>query len=287
MSRGDRPRRDQIHVRPKLSAKLASLRLSLSLSLRLSRYSSSPSKDLSRPSHSAMSRPFSITSLRAALPSPRPSPAAFSLPLASGSSSAFSTTSPASASKTRILAKRKKAAHLAKRAALSAEVNAGRPDPVLGYVVSTAGPSRSSASTSAAPSSSPWDGCRLQRILLRPEAIYAIPPPDYSVDQSPLHHLPGLSQTDKDILFGAVPHASTELAFAGAADESNPQQLALGEQAAQEQKKRSEMMHRILDLRNASKRGIEVTNRQRVIDEFGRKEPGKGTDTGSSEVQGE
>ncbi|RSH86930.1 hypothetical protein EHS25_003417 [Saitozyma podzolica] len=193
-----------------------------------------------------MSRPFSITSLRAALPSPRPSPAAFSLPLASGSSSAFSTTSPASASKTRILAKRKKAAHLAKRAALSAEVNAGRPDPVLGYVVSTAGPSRSSASTSAAPSSSPWDGCRLQRILLRPEAIYAIPPPDYSVDQSPLHHLPGLSQTDKDILFGAVPHASTELAFA---------------------------------------EGIEVTNRQRVIDEFGRKEPGKGTDTGSSEVQ--
>jgi small subunit ribosomal protein S15 len=61
----------------------------------------------------------------------------------------------------------------------------------------------------------------------------------------------------------------------------------LGEQAAQEQKKRSEMMHRILDLRNASKKGIEVTNRQRVIDEFGRKEPGKGTDTGSSEVQGE
>lgn len=48
-----------------------------------------------------------------------------------------------------------------------------------------------------------------------------------------------------------------------------------------------EQMQRVLDLRNASKRGIEVVNRQRVIEEFGGVRDGKGENTGSSEVQGE
>ncbi len=45
--------------------------------------------------------------------------------------------------------------------------------------------------------------------------------------------------------------------------------------------KQSEMLMRILDLRNASKKGIEVVNRQKIVDAFGN---GKGA--GCFEVQG-
>lgn len=64
----------------------------------------------------------------------------------------------------------------------------------------------------------------------------------------------------------------------------------------EDQEKQVGAIKKILDLRNASKQGIEVVNRQRIIDEFGRKrvveqdgsvgfegEP----QSGGSEVQGE
>jgi small subunit ribosomal protein S15 len=227
-----------------------------------------------------MSRPLSVSSLRSALPSIRPFQPTF-LPQAPASSSSFSTTSPALASRTRILAKRKKAAHIAKRAALLAARNAGTPDHILGYVIPDAGPSRVPT-----PPKSPWDGCRLQRTLLRPDAVYSTPAPDYPSGASPGQYLPGLSKADQDILFGALPHAATELALFGASEENHTQRVAVLEGVEGEQRKRTEMLQRILDLRNASKKGIEVVNRQRVIEEFGRKADGKGMDTGSSQVQG-
>ena len=50
------------------------------------------------------------------------------------------------------------------------------------------------------------------------------------------------------------------------------------------------MLGRVLDLRNASGKGIQVENIKRIIDHFGRKEEmakrNNGVDTGSPEVQG-
>jgi hypothetical protein len=63
----------------------------------------------------------------------------------------------------------------------------------------------------------------------------------------------------------------------------------------EDQEKQVGAIKKILDLRNASKQGIEVVNRQRIIDEFGRKRilAQDGTvgfegepQSGSSEVQG-
>lgn len=57
---------------------------------------------------------------------------------------------------------------------------------------------------------------------------------------------------------------------------------------AREEKKK-EVLKRILDLRNASGRGIQRENVRRIVEFFSRNkgEDGKGADTGSPEVQGE
>jgi small subunit ribosomal protein S15 len=136
----------------------------------------------------------------------------------------------------------------------------------------------------------PWDGCRLQRVLLRPEAIYSAPPVEYAAGEAPQQYLPGLAIEDQQMLFGALPYTSTSLKArrvlqnsASLRQEEDDPHAALT--AAEEDK--VEQMQRMLDLRNASKRGIEVVNRQRVIEEFGGVREGKGVNTGSSEVQGE
>jgi len=67
-----------------------------------------------------------------------------------------------------------------------------------------------------------------------------------------------LSKEDQATLFGAVPYTTVGL---GGGEEA----------AVEEQERQVESMKRILDLRNASKSGIEVVNRQRIVEEFGRK----------------
>ncbi|WVR08529.1 hypothetical protein IAU60_005584 [Kwoniella sp. DSM 27419] len=225
-----------------------------------------------------MPRPATLfASVRSSLPfaasSSSPLPLATSSPIA-GPSRCFSSTPVAEASKRKLIAKRRKAANLALQS--SRIVPPESVDPVLGRVHYRAPSSRSSGPAPPAPTNE-WAGCRLQRILLNYDQIAYSAPPNYAQGERPQLLLPGVSESDADLLFGALPHASAELKFAAG------QHDAAGSAAADvetQQGKQSEMLMRILDLRNASKDAVNEINRRRVIDEFG-----AGVDTGSSSVQ--
>lgn len=82
------------------------------------------------------------------------------------------------------------------------------------------------------------------------------------------------------MIFGAVPHVTSALKFN---NEASPAVREAGAaQVLEDQDKQSEMLMRILDLRNASRERINAVNRDRVVKEFG-----EGWNTGSSAVQGE
>jgi hypothetical protein len=92
-----------------------------------------------------------------------------------------------------------------------------------------------------------------------------------------------LSPDDQSTLFAAVPYTTLSLASTG------------GEEGIAEQENQVLALKKILDLRNASKPGIEVVNRQRIIEAFGRRrvmsEDGEvgwegEPQSGGSEVQG-
>jgi hypothetical protein len=151
------------------------------------------------------------------------------------------------------------------------------PDPVLGYSLPPTISSRQA--TQSAPAINRWEGCRLQRTILTPEQVYSAPLSEGSESRNYIH---GLSKEDQDTLFGAVPYTTVGL---GGGEEA----------AVEEQERQVESMKRILDLRNASKSGIEVVNRQRIVEEFGRKRALKEEgvwgyegepQSGGSEVQG-
>ncbi|UOH80323.1 ribosomal protein S15 [Cryptococcus neoformans] len=152
---------------------------------------------------------------------------------------AFSSSQPSLVSTRKLVAKRRRAANLALQASRVRKPDSI--DPVLGRV----------QYKGEAPTN-PWEGY-------------------YTAGEQPRYLLPGVSKEDAELLFRAVPHASTELRYASGQGT---------EKTEQEQARQSEMMMRILDLRNASKNAISVLNRQRVIDEFG-----AGVDSGSSAVQ--
>lgn len=90
---------------------------------------------------------------------------------------------------------------------------------------------------------------------MTPEQVYSAP---LSSGSEPRNYIHGLSTEDQDTLFGAVPYVSIGLTEGS-------------EIAVEEQERQVESMKRILDLRNASKAGIEVVNRARIVEEFGRK----------------
>ncbi|OCF54716.1 ribosomal protein S15 [Kwoniella mangroviensis CBS 10435] len=202
----------------------------------------------------------------------------------------FSTSQVHSVSKRKLIAKRRKAANLELQA--SKVIKPESIDPVLGRVNYRAPSSRtlfaqaqssSFSGTGITSSSLPpkpeneWDNSKLKGVLLNYDEIAYSPPPNYTQGERPKHLLPGISKADEDLLFGALPHISTELSYSTSNNRSgNGSEIAVEE----EQNKQSEMLMRILDLRNSSKSAVNVLNRQRVIDAFG-----QGKDTGSSRVQ--
>ncbi|KAL7423587.1 hypothetical protein Q5752_001167 [Cryptotrichosporon argae] len=192
----------------------------------------------------------------------------------------FSTSAPVCESRARVVARQKRNKVLAQRAAAASASAANRADPVLGSVPPAARSYNASPSTSASASAPRdlWPGCRLQRVLLSASEVWYSPPPNYSAGEAPMHFLPGINAADRALLFGAVPHATAALAF----DAEDPTASA---EAAVDQARQAEALMRALDLHNASKRGIEVVNRQRIVDEFGAKTASGGKDTGSSAVQ--
>lgn len=162
-------------------------------------------------------------------------------------------------------AKRKKQKVLEGRREAAAHAEATRADLILGSPANL-GPSAL------------YEKSRLARVVLKPEDVWYSPAPDYASGQEPENYLHGLSAADRELLFGAVPHATAELAY----DAERPAQSAA---QASEQHLQTQTVQRILDLRNASRAGIDAVNRQRIIDEFGQKTESGGTDTGSSQVQ--
>lgn len=218
-----------------------------------------------------MSRP--LTTLRPLLHA-RPQPIASTSTLTP--ISYFSTSSPNFVSRVKQNAKRKKTKVLSLRSARESE-DSNPPDPVLGYSLPPTISSRQA--TQSAPAINRWEGCRLQRTILTPEQVYSAPLSEGSESRNYIH---GLSKEDQDTLFGAVPYTTVGL---GGGEEA----------AVEEQERQVESMKRILDLRNASKSGIEVVNRQRIVEEFGRKRVLKEEgvwgyegepQSGGSEVQG-
>ncbi|KAL1412673.1 hypothetical protein Q8F55_000420 [Vanrija albida] len=182
-----------------------------------------------------------------------------------GPSRSFSASAVASASSAKENARRKKAKSLAKREALAQQWEAETSDPVLGSPLN-------------GDPSALYEGSRLQRVVLKAEDVWYAAPPNYAAGEEPAHYLPGLSAADRELLFGAVPSATTALAF-------DPERPAASAAVAADQEQQTETLRRILDLRNSDKEGINVVNRQRIAEEFGRKTASGGLDTGSSEVQ--
>lgn len=272
-------------------------------------------------------RPRLLRTLPTAIAQPQPLPVASSS--TSHSHSHFSTSPTAHASRSKQVAKRKKASVIALRQSRQAE-DAHPPDPVLGHIPTDPSSSQgrpSSSSSTSTSSFSPiipsentgsgsgggsgrntWEGCRLQRTILTPADVWSAP-----FSSTPQHYLPGLTAENRDLLFGAVPHTTLTLGSKDGStpdhsqiDNQNQNQTQNGGQSqsqemkwtkeVEEQEKQVGAMMKILDLRNASKQGIEVVNRQRIIEEFGRKRV-MGDDgeirfegepqSGGSEVQGQ
>ncbi|WVW80836.1 hypothetical protein I302_102825 [Kwoniella bestiolae CBS 10118] len=188
----------------------------------------------------------------------------------------FSTTPVSNVSKRKLIAKRRKAANLELQA--SRIIKPESVDPVLGRVNYRAPSSRALSSTQSPPPQpeNEWSNSKLKGVLLNYDEIAYSPPPNYAQGERPKYLVPGISPSDEDLLFGALPHISTELSYStsnsGGANATGSVEV--------EQNRQSEMLMRILDLRNSSKSSVNFLNRQRVIDAFG-----GGKDTGSSKVQ--
>ena len=191
--------------------------------------------------------------------------------------------SPASLeSRVKVVARRKKARVLAQRQEIVAAKESRKPDPVLGYFIPAAGPSRRTSTETA---QNPWDTSLLKSTILEPNSIWYAQPPNYAAGETPEHLLPGIGDgADREFLFKSLPAVSTAITYNDAY--SATQQQAALEAAERAQAAQTETMMRILDLRNASKAGIDMVSRERIVSAFGRESKGKGPDTGSSEVQG-
>jgi len=162
-----------------------------------------------------------------------------------------------------------------------------RPDPILGYNPKL--------------HSDLWLNCKLKNLLLEKSSVWKV---DTSTSSSNVIGAPvldegletlaednavepeylnfGLTKEDATLLFEELPRVAAKRAELA---ESAPSQDKLLKASTEAAEKRDQLM-RILDLRNASARGIQAENTRRVIEAFGRKKPDGGVDTGSTEVQG-
>ena len=128
----------------------------------------------------------------------------------------------------------------------------------------------------------PWAGCRLARTIVHPKDVWNTPAPNYEAGERPVRLISGLSERDQEIVFGAVPMISTQLAVDPHMPEDRREERVREE--VKQQSKQTEMLMRIMDLRNADRATINAYNRRRIIEEFGGND--QGTDCGSSFVQG-
>lgn len=160
------------------------------------------------------------------------------------------------------------------------------PDPVLGH------------QTTGSEAQTLWDVSELKKVLLEKEKVWSGQIPSEQVQTSsnagpgPQILNFGLSAKDRELLFKDLPEIMVEDRLldsqAAAASGSSFLQAshldAMQEEMAKFARDESasvSTLARILDLRNASGKGIQVENIRRIVHVFG-----DGKDTGSSEVQG-
>lgn len=134
-----------------------------------------------------------------------------------------------------------------------------------------------------------WENCDLAKVLLTEESVQAAPVPTPPSSSTPLE-LPqtmnfGIDKSTQQLLFHSLPAVSAQKDFIGKDMSINPQRWMeqINEAEAKEVVK-SNILARVVDMRNASAKGIAFENRRRCVEEFS--EPGKSGDTGRPEVQG-
>lgn len=187
---------------------------------------------------------------------------------------AFSVSAPASESrgkrKTRLVRK----ANLDKKAQLVRQHEQSRPDPVLGY---------------AQGNQELWDKSLLKQILLRREDVWAAAgssPSSGSAGDD--HYTPQLfnfgltAETAHQLSDLLPPTAALRSTLGDQATSVGSVLVSRFEDATRAELDKRDTLMRIVDLRNADSKGIEVENTRRIVEAFGRA-PG---DTASPEVQG-
>lgn len=190
----------------------------------------------------------------------------------------FSASAPASESrgkrKTRLVRK----ANLDKKAQLVRQHEQSRPDPVLGY---------------AQGNQELWDKSLLKQILLRKEDVWAGKGAGSAAEEgSPAgsgeHYTPHLfnfglkAETAHQLSDLLPPTAALRSTLGDQATSVGSVMVSRFEDATRAEQEKRDTLMRIVDLRNADSKGIEVENTRRIVEAFGRV-PG---DTASPEVQG-
>ena len=195
----------------------------------------------------------------------------------------FSTSARAEESRRKRIARIKRQANLEQRQLKETLLERSKPDPILGHQLNDEGKAI-------------WDVSELRQIILAKDDVWSGKVAEAAVAETgaeetkpgPAQLNFGLSEKDRELLFQDLPDIMVEdrLLDSPEASRSNPNDLqAISkdmEAYIAEEQQNVETLSRILDLRNASGKGIQVENTRRVIDAFG-----GGRDTGSSEVQGE
>ncbi|GAA6015686.1 hypothetical protein JCM10207_008173 [Rhodosporidiobolus poonsookiae] len=192
-----------------------------------------------------------------------------SCPACPNQSRPFSVSAPAQETRARRKTRLVRKANLEKKAQLIRQHDAARPDPVLGY---------------AKGNEQLWDKSLLKSILLKREEVWAAPTDQATGEQGYMPKLFnfGLDAQTAEQLSTVLPATAALRSTLGDQNTSvDAVMLSRFEEATEAEKHKRDALMRIVDLRNADSKGIEVENTRRIVAAFGRV-PG---DTASPEVQ--
>ncbi|KAN0063480.1 hypothetical protein ACQY0O_003927 [Thecaphora frezii] len=243
---------------------------------------------------------FNLAPLAASLPSTSYTP-----------SSSFHTSAPAAESRKKRTARLKRKNNLDQRTLKVRMLESSKPDPVLGHQ-----PSKSDV----------WDKCELASLILNKEEVWGVKedrrgnlvatePTGGANNESaydravrleaqafggPRRLNFGLDASDRQLLFQSLPNVMVKdrildswnlgVMMKGTPNQADVQSFEEEyNRLVHEEQSSASILARVLDLRNASGKGIQVENIRRIVDHFGKRKEmeqlGKGVDTGSAEVQ--
>ncbi|WFD35656.1 hypothetical protein MCUN1_002514 [Malassezia cuniculi] len=208
------------------------------------------------------------------------------------------TTAPNAESKRKRAARLRRNANLAQRDVKQRLFEMSRPDPVLGHQLTAEGEAL-------------WKNSELAKLILSKGEVWGVEedrrgrlvsvepkehPDDATVDAEAAIGGPrrlnfGLDADARRTLFQSLPRVMVEDRILDSPNINSLHSEGIEAVAAEqneleaEQERSVETLSRILDLRNASGKGIQVENTRRIIAHFGARDDGRGIDTGSPEVQ--